>query len=526
VLSARLQANSDRDYIGSFEVLATLHCMTSATDLAPTPSNVPSLFFLTSEDRRLLLERAEERRFARGDVILAEDSPQQTLFILQRGFVRIERAHLGHGIAVARRGVGEVFGEMSFLEGVGATASVVADEDDVVVTCVDGSHINTLLSSVPGMAARFYQSLAVTLSQRLRELTMALPALIVEDVPQVSRFSAERSGRPGHERIPATLLDSVDGFKTSLLSIDRGIKDRKLADDEAQSQVSTACDTLQTALREHIQRDGHLEPAIGTYVFREVFPFLMLSRFIDRAFSKPRGYAGDYATIEMLYEDAAAGDGRLGPLIDRWTLQLPAARAVKNRRALMADAIRTAAAEWRDTTAMPVTSLAAGPARELFDVLAAPDAPNVLATCVDIDNEALAYASDRAHELGLRHRFTFAQDNILRLCRGRGHTDLGPQALIYSIGLTDYLQDRYVVDLMNWAYDRLLPGGTLIIGNVVPSNPDKAYMDHILEWPLIHRSAEELRSLFGQSRFGAEPVKLELEPAGVDLFGFCRKVPA
>jgi extracellular factor (EF) 3-hydroxypalmitic acid methyl ester biosynthesis protein len=487
-------------------------------------SNVASLSFLTTDAHRLLLERAREARFARDEVILAEGSRQQALYLVQRGFVRVERAHLGHGIAVARRGPGELFGEMSFLDGVGAIASVAADEDDVVVVVINGAQVNALLASVPGLAARFYQSLAVMLSVRLRELTTALPPLIVEDVPQVSRVAAQRTGRKGHEQIPATLLETIEEFKTTLLRIDRGLKDRKIEADEAQSGVSTACDGLKGTLREHVLRDGHLEPAIGTYVFREAFPFLMLSRFIDRAFTKPRGYAGDYATIEMLYEDSACGDGRLGPLIDRWTRQVPAAQAVKNRRALMANAIRTAAAEWRGSPPMPVTSLAAGPARELFDVLAPSDAPDVLATCVDIDNEALAYASDKAHTLGLSHRFTFAQDNIVRLCRGRGHTELGPQALIYSIGLTDYLHDGFVVDLMNWAYDRLLSGGTLIIGNVVPSNPDKAYMDHILEWPLIHRSAEELRDLFRQSRFGTGPVRLELEPAGVDLFGFCRKV--
>ena len=71
--------------------------------------------------------------------------------------------------------------------------------------------------------------------------------------------------------------------------------------------------------------------------------------------------------------------------------------------------------------------------------------------------------------------------------------------MIYSVGLTDYLNDEYVVDLINWAYNNLLPGGTIVIGNVVPSNPNKAYMDHILEWVLIHRTAEELRNLFKRS---------------------------
>jgi extracellular factor (EF) 3-hydroxypalmitic acid methyl ester biosynthesis protein len=66
----------------------------------------------------------------------------------------------------------------------------------------------------------------------------------------------------------------------------------------------------------------------------------------------------------------------------------------------------------------------------------------------------------------------------------------------------------------------------VIIGNVVPSNPTRVFMDHVLEWVLIHRSEDELRSLFGHSRFGTAPVRFRLEPAGVDLFAFCQKPEA
>jgi extracellular factor (EF) 3-hydroxypalmitic acid methyl ester biosynthesis protein len=494
--------------------------MTSPSDNPNAGSS--ALRFLTDEDHRLLGEQAHHGRFDRGGVVLAEGSPRKVIVLLRKGFVRVERAYLGRGIAIARGGPGDIFGEMSFLEGGGASASVVADEY-VEVDVIEGADVNTLLASVPGFATRFYQSLAVRLSERLAETTSALPPLIVEDVPQVRLFTAERSGRPGQAHLPATLVEAVEAFKTAMLDTDRGLKDRKLTSHAAQARVTEACDSLESALREHVERDRHMEGAIGSYVFRESFPFFMLSRFNDRAFSKPRGYAGDYATIEMLYDDTAAGDGRLGALIDRWTLDLPAARAVKNRRMVLAEAIRQVGSGRVGAESMPVTSLAAGPARELFDVLTAPDAPNVHATCVDIDHEALAFASGIAEQLGVASHFTFAQDNVVRLCRGRGHTALAPQALIYSVGLTDYLQDAFVVDLMNWAYDMLLPGGTLIVGNVVPSNPTRAYMDHILEWVLLHRSADELRELFGRSRFGSTPVRLQVESAGVDLFAFCQK---
>jgi hypothetical protein len=344
------------------------------------------------------------------------------MYLLRDGFVRIERAYLGQAIAVARRGPGEFFGEMSFLESGVASASAVAD-CDVEVAIVSTADVQSLLASVSGFATRFYQSLALALSQRLRELTASVPPLIVEDVPQVARFHA-LPGRSRDADLPPTLVDAVESFKSVMLEVDRGLKDRQLAAEAAQEQVTGGCDSLVQALREHIFRDGHLEDAIGTYVFRETFPYFMLSRFIDRAFTKPRGYAGDYATIDALYEDIAMGDGRLGPLIDRWTRDVPAARAVKNRRALLADAINVVASQWGGPGPFPVTSLAAGPARELLDVLTQSAAPSLLATCVDIDPDALAYASGLAQRMGVLEHFTFVQDNIVRLCRGRGHTAL------------------------------------------------------------------------------------------------------
>jgi len=322
--------------------------------------------------------------------------------------------------------------------------------------------------------------------------------------------------------VPSTLIDAVERFKTVMLAVDRGLKDRRLADDAAQRDVSWACDHIAHNLRAHIDREPWRESTIGNYVFREGFPYFSRSRFVDRAYAKPRGYAGDFATINMLYDDHADGDGRIGPLIDRWVRGLPAARAVRNRRRLLANTIARYGYAWTRGS-MPITSLAAGPARELFDVVCQPDAPDLFATCIDIDDQALACAADTARQLGVAHRFVFARDNVVRMIQGRGRIELRPQAMIYSVGLTDYLEDPLVLQLITWAYDKLLSGGTLIIGNVVPSNPDKAYMDHMLEWPLIHRSADELRELFARSPFGTDSLTLVPEPAGVDLFAFSHK---
>jgi len=76
----------------------------------------------------------------------------------------------------------------------------------------------------------------------------------------------------------------------------------------------------------------------------------------------------------------------------------------------------------------------------------------------------------------------------------------------------------FVVKLLDWIHDHLAPGGTTMVGNFDKSNPDKAFMDHVVEWQLIHRSPDDLKKLFADSKFGKTPVDVRVEDAGVNLF--------
>ena len=481
------------------------------------------LQYLTQDDQKLLAQNVTKSSVDKDAVILEEGSRRQALFLVREGAVRVERAHLGRGVSFARLGPGELFGEVSFLEQSGASASVIADEDGTVVDIIEGRDIQNLLSSVPGFGTRFYHSVALTLSERLRTASAMLPPLLVEDVPQVNRFHAPRSSAAMQAIIPPSLTKSVEDFKTAMMVADRSLTEKKKPDDATvQKMVNAACDAMHDSLRKHIEQEAHLEKGIGAYVFRETFSLFMLSTLIDRSFSKPRGYAGDFFTIEIVYEDKAEGGGRLGRFIDRWMRDIPASTAVRNRRPLLAAAIADELARWKEDEPMPIASLASGPAREVFDIFERGGAP-VHATCIDIDGEALAFVAEQASKRGISDHLTLAQDNLIRLSRGRGKTALAPQQLMYSIGLIDYLQDDFVITLLDWVHATLRPGGTAIVGNFDVSNPNKAFMDHVLEWQLIHRTPADLKRLFASSKFGKAKVDVRAEDAGVNLFAFARK---
>ena len=482
-----------------------------------------ALRFLTTGDQHLLLEQAQTCVYHRNEIILEEGTQHPALFVVRNGSARIERAHFGRGVAFGRLGAGDIFGEATFLDASPANASVIADEDDVAIDVLDGQIVQSLLISVPGLAPRFYQSLAVMLAQRLRETSALLPPLLIEDVPQVNRFHAPRASALPQGQLPPSLIEAVETFKTAMMQVELALKDKKLDDAAAQERVSAACEAITGTLRDHVARLSHLEQHIGAYVFRETFSFFMRSANIDRWFTKPRGYAGDFYTIELVYANEATGEGRLGRFIDRWGLGIAAAQAVRNRRGLLNHAIREVAARVPPNQTTRITSLASGPAREIFDLFEDSKVKDVHATCIDIDVEALAFASGRARELGIEDRITFAQDNVIRLSRGRGKTTLEPQHLIYSIGLIDYLEDEHIVRLLDWIYDQLLPSGTVILGNFDAENPDKAFMDHILEWRLIHRTPDGLRGLFARSKFGDTPMEVTYEERHVNIFAICTK---
>jgi extracellular factor (EF) 3-hydroxypalmitic acid methyl ester biosynthesis protein len=331
------------------------------------------------------------------------------------------------------------------------------------------------------------------------------------------------AGRP--PLAPATLVRAVEDLVRRLTALDFSLAADPWADADVQSVVNEAIDAAMAVLSHEVARasDPAELRAISEHIERTALPLLMTSALLERSRTKPAGYAGDFRTIEMLYTDVAHGSSRLGRFIDRWFRNLAAARAVRNRRPLLARAIRDAALRCAPRP-LAVTSLASGPAREIFDVLSAASPPRLNATCVDIDAEALSFVKQRALELGLAQNLKLIRRNLLDVARrGRGDAPAAGQDLVYSVGLIDYFSDAQVVGLLDWIHGLLEPGGSVILGNFDVSNPDRPFMDHVLDWRLFHRSADDLRQLLGRSRFDQARVKVEAEEAGVNLFASCQK---
>ncbi len=127
---------------------------------------IPALKNFETSNLSKLLRLSKIRQYDSDEVIIQEGAKDQWLYFLLSGKMRVEK----EGIQIATIDkIGEVFGEMSILDGLDRSASVVA-ECPTVCLAVDA----TAKSRLPGENARteflllLYQILAEFLSTRLR----------------------------------------------------------------------------------------------------------------------------------------------------------------------------------------------------------------------------------------------------------------------------------------------------------------------------------------------------------------------
>ena len=138
--------------------------------------------YLSEQEERALLEKGGVSRFTPGAVIVREGDHHNAIYVIRLGHVRVEKNSAGFPLELARLGPGEIFGEMSFIDGSPASADIVANEY-VETYVVDGLILDPLLKKYPSIYGRLFRSLAGILARRLRE-TASLVNLLDAPTPQ------------------------------------------------------------------------------------------------------------------------------------------------------------------------------------------------------------------------------------------------------------------------------------------------------------------------------------------------------
>lgn len=277
--------------------------------------------------------------------------------------------------------------------------------------------------------------------------------------------------------------------------------------------------------------DPAQDAALEAYSRAMVHPAMIEAPWMRRALDKPFGYPGDYELMRYVYERPFEGPSLFAKAMAYAFLQTPAACAVRERKNLILRQLDVLLRNW-DQPHKPIRilSIAAGPAQEVYELLRDREempAP-IEIVLFDQDANALAYAYGRIKTLvdskwRDRVTVTFLHEGISVLIKNpEALSGVGTFDGVICCGLYDYLNDRTAANLTAKLFGVVRDNGAVWIGNMVPENPCRWFMEHHQDWRLLYRSRQEI---LGFAHAGVPDAELTIldEPTGVNPFVSVRR---
>ncbi|MCK5580216.1 MAG: hypothetical protein KAJ18_02980 [Candidatus Omnitrophica bacterium] len=263
------------------------------------------------------------------------------------------------------------------------------------------------------------------------------------------------------------------------------------------------------------------------FLFREsVFEYIFKSDLLRRFYEKPRGYPGDYMMFEMIYDQYNSSKG-IGAYFDKFIIDNTLSSAVINRKEIMKKIL----AEFFASTERDVVNIAnlgCGGCRELREFFSESRNVSKRVNCslVDQDMEGLALSEKELSSYpNVRMRiYNQSVIQILGLTDKKDPAFFDNYDLIYSMGLIDYFLNSTLERFIEFFYNKLRPGGTLVVASCDSQYPEVYLpLGWFCDWNFYKRDAVALQNFF-RKFLGAMSVEIIREENGHVFFLIVKKL--
>jgi CRP/FNR family cyclic AMP-dependent transcriptional regulator len=165
-------------------------------------STVPLFRSLAPAEVAAFSQLSREKSYPKGSVILFEDDPGDSLFVVRDGRVKVVLvAEDGREVILGILGVGEHFGELALIDDQPRSAHVVAMEDSTLLV-LRREDFRRRVEQSPAVA----WALLMELSRRLRRADDKIGSLVLLDVPgRIARVILDAAAEGGSETIDKPL---------------------------------------------------------------------------------------------------------------------------------------------------------------------------------------------------------------------------------------------------------------------------------------------------------------------------------
>lgn len=203
---------------------------------------------------------------------------------------------------------------------------------------------------------------------------------------------------------------------------------------------------------------------------------------------KPRGYPGDATLMDFAYrhksiEGHITNAGEIGQEIYKHTSSAKQSVSARERTQYITNQIVSLCKNHKDIS---ISSFASGHGREIEHLTESQKENIKELLAIDNDMNSL----NEINKL-LRGKARCVLKNVFRV----SIKEYDKYDLIYSLGLFDYLEERYAVSLIDKMWCGVKSGGRLLIANLNMNAANLGYCEAIMDWWMIQRNDDDLIKL-------------------------------
>lgn len=265
--------------------------------------------------------------------------------------------------------------------------------------------------------------------------------------------------------------------------------------DDVVSEVHRLCGSIERALENGIPAVVVKDMLLPAYHLHS------RSEFINRLQLWPRGYPGDFETVEWIVNSKPRASNS-DPIywLEWYALNAPIAQQHRNKLIWQRSIIEEVA-----SVRGKILSIGCGGCADLAS------SPPFIRTCnfvlMDADGDALALAEQRLQNaMSLQLVKASIKKGI------REAIQLGPYDLILCGGVFDYLPTEFIQSLLSQLVSSLSNTGRLVFTNISVNNPHRTWMENFTSWRLIHRSEADIVALLPEK---CPPLNITQDPSGL-----------
>ena len=445
------------------------------------------------------MAEGDVKRLSVGEYLLRRGQRGGDIYLVESGRLEVVDLRQTPAVILDVLDEGSLVGEMAFIDQSDRAADVRALNESTVRHWRRESLIR-MLESDTSLSARFYAALSAAAVERLRATDAHASGVIgLQGMSSLGRVS------------PAVAEEA-----RKIAAVARGVwseVEQSIRTNEAAPPPLHEADVALQSLIEAIERwlgnVGSIARAqeAGAVLRIELRPWLVRTRLglisLDR-----RGEQGARLSfLAHLLLNRAEGTDAIGERLDAVLLGLPTPMGLRVRLSTAVDEVVRRLPEDRPARISIIQpSCGALLARLIPRVIRS----GAIIRCVDNDPQTLGFvdAGLQARPSGIE--IEMVHEDLVALSEGRPMHDAPKQDAIVLNGLVDHLPARLVGSLLHWCRRQIRPDGQVLLMAMRPTSDSRA-MEHLLGWPLVRRTPDDLLGLFSAAGLEATIIPIDAQ---------------